>query len=76
MLVGVLLIGVGVMTIAWGRWLTIKQLPNVRQLASSEGRDRYDGIMNRSSVKRLMRLPGMIGTIAILVGVAYVLSEL
>lgn len=76
MLVGVLLIGIGVVTIAWGRWLTIKQLPKVRQRASSEGRERYDSIMNRSSVERFMRMPGIIGTIAILVGVVYVLSEL
>lgn len=76
MLVGVLLIGVGVVTIAWGRWLTIKQLPKVRQRASSEGRDRYDSIMNRPNVERFMHMPRIIGTLAILVGVAYVLFEL
>jgi hypothetical protein len=76
MLVGLLLIGVGVVTIGWGRRLTGKPLLKVRQHATPEGRERYDGIMRRPNVERLMRMPGIVGTLAVLVCVAFVLTEL
>lgn len=75
-LIGVILIGLGVTTITWGRWLTTRQLPKVRRRATSEGRERYDAIMDRPSVELLMRMPGIVGTIVVLVGVALILVEL
>lgn len=76
MLTGLLLIGIGIVTIVWGSWLTSRQLPKVRQRATLEGRERYDRIMTRPSAERLMRMPGTVGTVAILVGVVFVLTEL
>ncbi len=76
MLVGVMLIAIGVVTIAWGRWLTGMQLPKVRRNATTEGRERYDRIMSRSSAETLMRAPGIVGIMEILVGVVFVLTEL
>ncbi len=76
MLVGVMLIAIGVVTMAWGRWLTGKQLPKVRRHATTEGRERYDRIMRHPSAETLMRAPGIVGTVSILIGVAFVLIEL
>ena len=73
---GFLLIGVGLMTIVWGRWLAPLQLGKVIERATSEDRDRYDNFVVRPVVSRLLGLPAIVGGVAILLGVVFVISEL
>jgi hypothetical protein len=76
MLVGGLLIAVGLITIAWGHWLIPRQLEKVRERATPEGRERYDGLMSRPIVIRLFRAPAPVGIGAILVGAVFFIAGL
>lgn len=70
------LIGVGLVTIIWGHWLMPRQLGKVRERATPRGRERYDSFMERTFVNRLFKLPAIVGGVAVLIGVVYVLVEL
>ena len=71
-----LLIGIGLITILWGHWFAPQQLRKIRERATPKGRERYDGFMNPPGVSRALRLPAIVGGVAVLIGVAYLLTEL
>ena len=72
---GVLLIAIGVMTIGWGHWWLPRRLRRVRQLFSPAARDLFDSRMQRPMARLLFRLPLPVGTIAVIVGMVFLLTE-
>ena len=72
---GVLLIAIGLLTIAWGHWLLPRRLRRVRQLFSPAARDLFDSRMQRPVARLLFALPLPVGTMAVIVGVVFLLTE-
>jgi len=70
-----LLIAIGVMTIGWGHWWLPRRLRRVRQLFSPAARDLFDSRMQRPMARLLFRLPLPVGTIAVIVGMVFLLTE-
>lgn len=75
MATGALLIGVGFITIFWGRWLAPRWLRKVRERATPGGRGRYDSFMERPAVGRLFRAAASLGGVIMLIGVVYLVTE-
>jgi len=72
---GVLLIAIGLLTIAWGHWLLPRRLRRVRQRFSPAGRELYDSRMQRPAARLLFALPLPVGTIAVMIGAVFLLTE-
>jgi len=72
--VGVLLIAIGLLTIAWGHWWLPRRLRQVRQRFTPAGRELYDSRMQRPAARLLFALPLPVGTIAVIIGVVFLLT--
>jgi hypothetical protein len=72
---GVLLIAIGLLTIAWGYWWLPRRLRRIRQGFSPAGRDLYDSRMQRPVARLFFRLPLPVGTIAVIIGAVFLLTE-
>jgi hypothetical protein len=72
---GVLLIALGLITILWGHWWLPRRLRQIRQRFSPAGRELYDSRMQRPVTRLLFRLPLPAGTMAVIVGVVFLLTE-
>jgi ABC-type spermidine/putrescine transport system permease subunit II len=72
---GVLIIAVGLLTIAWGHWLLPRRLRRVRQRFSPAARDLYDSRMQRPVARLFVALPLPVGTIAVIIGAVFLLTE-
>jgi hypothetical protein len=74
--VGVYLIVIGLLTLAWGRWLVPVQLRKVGRRATTRGEAHMDAFFDRPFVRRLFNASSIVGGVAIVVGIAFLLSEL
>jgi hypothetical protein len=72
---GVLLIAIGLLTIGWGHWWLPRRLRRIRQRFTRAGRELYDSRMRRPAARLLFRLPLPVGTIAVIIGVVLLLTE-
>jgi hypothetical protein len=72
---GALLIAIGLLTIAWGRWLLPRRLRRVRQRFSPAGRELYDSRMQRPVARFFFALPLPVGTMAVIIGAVFLLAE-
>jgi hypothetical protein len=72
---GVLLIAIGLLTIGWGHWWLPRRLREVRRRFSPAARDLYDSRMQRPITRLLFRLPLPVGTMGVIIGVVFLLSE-
>jgi hypothetical protein len=72
---GVLLIALGLATIAWGHWWLPRRLRRVRQLFSPVGRELYDSRMQRPVTRLFFALPLPVGTMCVIVGAVFLLTE-
>jgi len=70
-----LLIVIGLLTIAWGHWLLPRRLRQVRQRFSPAARDLYDSRMQRPVARLFFALPLPVGTISVIIGVVFLLTE-
>jgi len=69
-----LLIAIGLLTIAWGHWWLPRRLRQVRQRFTPAGRELYDSRMQRPAARLLFALPLPVGTIAVIIGVVFLLT--
>ena len=76
MLAGILLIAVGLMAILWGGWWVPRQLRQVGERVTPQGRERYDTLMIPVVMRRMHRLSVIMGGATVLIGVVYLLMEL
>ena len=72
---GVLLIAIGLLTVAWGHWLLPRRLRRIRQGFSPAARELYESRMQRPVARLFFALPLPAGTVAVIVGVVFLLSE-
>jgi hypothetical protein len=72
---GVLLIAIGLLTIGWGHWWLPRRLRQVRQRFTPAGRELYDSRTQRPVARFLFRLPLPVGTVAVIVGVVLLFTE-
>jgi hypothetical protein len=72
---GALLIAIGLLTIAWGHWWLPRRLRQGRGRLTPAGQDLYDSRMQRPVVRFFFRLPLPVGTMAMIVGVVFLLAE-
>lgn len=73
---GVLLIAVGFMAILWGGWWVPRQLRQVGERVTPQGRERYDRLMIPVVMRRMRRLSIIAGGMTVLIGVVYLIIEL
>jgi hypothetical protein len=74
--VGVWLIVVGILTIGWCQLLLPHQLRKSREGTKLRGGQLYDAYFTRPAVRGLLRWAPVIGYVAVVVGVVYLLTEL
>ena len=72
---GVFLIAIGLITILWGHWLLPRRLRRARLLLSPAARDLYDSRLQRPVARLFFALPLPVGTIAVIIGVVFLLTE-
>jgi hypothetical protein len=72
---GALILGVGFITIFWGHWLAPRWLRKMKERATPENRERYDSFMSRPAVGRLFGAAVPLEGLIMLIGVAYLLTE-
>jgi hypothetical protein len=72
---GLLLIAIGLLTIAWGHWWLPRRLRRVRQRFTPAARELYDSRMQRPVARLLFALPLPVGTVGVIVGVVLLVSE-
>jgi ABC-type spermidine/putrescine transport system permease subunit II len=72
---GVFLIAIGLITILWGHWWLPRRLRQIRQRLTPAARDLYDSRMQRPVARLFFRLPLPVGTITVIVGVVFLLTE-
>jgi hypothetical protein len=70
-----LLIAIGLLTIGWGHWWLPRRLRRIRQGFSPAGRDLYDSRMQRPVARLFFALPLPVGTMAVIIGVVFLVSE-
>lgn len=75
MTTNLILISLGIVTAAWGRWLLPHQLRGVRQRATREGRSYYDDIVGRRGVSAVLSAPTVLGCMLVVLGVVFWLTE-
>lgn len=71
----VLLIVLGVTTVLWGKWLLPRQLQNARSKMSKAGQEHFDDRLQRPLARRLFALTGVMGSLLIVIGVVFLLTE-
>jgi hypothetical protein len=72
---GVLVIAIGLLTIAWGHWWLPRRLRQIRRRLTPAGQDLYDSRMQRPVARLLFRLPLPVGTTAVIIGVIFLVTE-
>jgi hypothetical protein len=73
---GVLIIAVGLIAIYWGGWWVPRQLRQMGERVPPQSRERYDRLMIPVAMRRMRRLSVIVGSVAVLTGVVYLLTEL
>lgn len=73
---GVLIIAVGLMAAYWGGWWVPRRLRQMGERVPPQSRERYDRLMIPVATRRMRRLSVIVGSIAVLVGLVYLLMEL
>jgi hypothetical protein len=72
---GVLLIAIGLITILWGHWWLPRRLRQVRLRLTPAARELYDNRMQRPVARLFFRLPLPVGTMAVIIGIVFMLTE-
>ena len=72
---GVLLIAIGLITILWGHWWLPRRLRQIRRRFSPAARDLYDSRMQRPVARLFFALPLPVGTMAVIIGAVFLLTE-
>jgi hypothetical protein len=67
-LISVMMIGLGIVTVLWGRWLLPRQLRRVEARASDRSGSRYDLTQHRRD-RILVAAPTGVGTLLVVTGV-------
>jgi hypothetical protein len=72
---GALLVAIGLLTIAWGHWWLPRRLGQIRGRLTPAGRELYDSRMQRPVARLLFAMPLPVGTLAVIIGVVFLLAE-
>jgi hypothetical protein len=70
-----LLIAIGLITILWGHWWLPRRLRQIRRRFSPAARDLYDSRMQRPVARLFFALPLPVGTMAVIIGAVFLLTE-
>ena len=63
------------MTIGWGHWWLPRRLTQIRRRLTPAGQDLHDSRMQRPVARLFFRLPLPVGTIGVIIGMIFLLTE-